>query len=275
MKKTITFLLALFSSIASIGLVNAGYEDDFLFGTDDEDIDDFLNEIEGTSDLGRIRSSALRFRKSRVNARKRNDKNLLESTMDRGQRYLRARVHKLPPSMQQSFKNKKLNFSDTVIYHTTEIETFAGITELVKSNETVSPGYTNLNDQGVVPKDLAMEVNYIALLHNQFYSADGLFSEDFGATRNNSFLAAADLEISVNGEVVRTLPVRVLNETRMLRNAIPAASHAGYNLAAPIFLKEDDKLQVRIKMPQGVTEATAQDAFGVRFELYGNSLTTK
>lgn len=277
MKKVFTLVFALISSFASIGLVNVGYEDDFLFGDeDDSSIDIFLDELDGVSDLGRIRSSLARFRKTRVNRTKQKEQRLLQSTMDRGQRYLRAKVSQLPPAMQQSFEGKRLNYSDQVIYHTTIIDTFAGITELVKSNEPIGPGYTNLNDQGVVPKDLAMEVNYIAALYNLYTEEQGLFGTDLGAMRNSSFLAAADLEIVVNGEVIRTLPIRVLNETRVLRNSIPAASHAGYNLSTPFFLKEDDKIQVRVKMADGVSFASGVHYdIGARFEFYGSSLTSK
>ena len=274
MKKLLSKILVLFGIITI-----AGYTDvDELFGVFDPEMDNDIDEIDSAiegEDLGRIHRVRNRWRRHKERV-KRFRSRMLQSSMSKDQRFLVAKMPELPPALQKQVKDKQIKFKDTVIYHTTEKQTsLSSIIDLVKSNEKVGPGYTNLLDQGIVPADLAMAVSAIALLKNDYQDAQGLFSAQFTPAYSSSKLAGADFELLVNGKVEFTCPVRAMNETRVIRGNIPSTTHGCLNLNNPILIKTDDKIQGRIKMPDGTTLSPNNDHFGIRFELYGATLAQK
>jgi len=286
MKKLLKKLTVLFAIFANISLINMNFEDDeFLFGPTEQEWDDIESQMEGlgaTSLRKSFRSLRKKATTATAKAKSITNNNLLSSTMTSGQKFLKAKVSALPPSMKKNFDNKNIKYGNHILYHlTTGLGAMSGITKLFGSNEKIESGYTNFNDLGVVPANIALAIDYIRIGVVDYTTANGPFSASMISVLDGSLpiLESAEFELQINGEsILNNIPLRAFCEGRKGGPVQPVGNNdvafSGYNLDSMIFVKETDKVQAFIKLANGVSVPVATDhSFAIGLEFHGSAFS--
>ena len=249
---------------------------------DNGEIDDDDIELEGISRMIRRKSfnpQELFNRVEQVRAKIRRKKlyRNVAAIVTPTQRYILGSKPKLDAVTQKMIANKELEYTDGFLYYTKEFTTISGNNDIIQSNDKIGVGYSNLLDGGKVPTGMIMAATYLSFLYTDFDSAtETIFSNLFTKAYTRPEFHGAEVEVILNGKVVVTVPVFMMQETRRFKNTIPATEHAGINLEKPILVKPDDRVQFNLKMPEGVAiQNSGTNRTGLRFALSGTATKTK
>ncbi len=260
-----------------------------LLGVDDDvDVDengelyDEDVELEGIGRLIRgkrfdLKDLNRRIRRAQVMARRRRFYRNRRSIVTPNQRYIYGMKTRLNSTTQKQLANKELEYSDGHIYYTKEYQNIAGNKDVIHSNDKIGVGYSNLLDGGKVPAGLIVAVSYISFSTVNFNGASqNLFSKIYEAASKRAEFACSELELIVNGKVMISIPVFMMNEARAIKDVVPNGFEAGINLEKPILIKPDDRVNFNIRMPEGVSITnSAQNKTAVRFNLFGSGTKIK
>jgi len=255
-----------------------------------EDVDEIMDKLAGVetaainADLARLKEIADRKApdlkpdiislQKKLEEQKRRE--LINQVMTKDHKYLIAKFDQLPAQAKEEIKSGRAKFADKVLYHTTVESTAIGsIYEIIKADSTLGTGYSNLDKGGKVPVNVNIVVDYVKLLFNEH--ADGKpFETAFIAASSNAKLSNCDFEMLVNNEVVLSVPVQAMTESRVVKSDSADNIHGGINLKQRILLRESDKVQFRIVTPDGVTiEPATNKDLAVRAMVYGVATSLK
>lgn len=278
-------LFSIFTMIMSLFVVSlsANYEDyenneaTELLGFDDDYIDTELGAI-----FKRVSDPSLRNKIESMRKRRRADrsKRYKRANISRGQGLLYAHSKEMTPSMQKAFAKGTVKFTDEVLFYTKGgYSAISAISDMVESNDIIGTGYSNLKDGGIVPKNVAMAIDFITFKWSEYVILDGIFSAAITSSNNNDAIwQVLELEVLVNDRKVLRIPIGNMNEKRVVKGQAVNVDDSvlGFNLKKKVVVQEDDVLQFKVHAPKSTTiTPVALSKFALRVELYGDATQGK
>ena len=233
------------------------------FGTEDDNDEYDLGRISRkmrnrTIDL---RTAGKRIAKAKGRYERMVNRSNATAILTPSQKFLVGKRKSWKNEAQKLLESGALEYVDGFIYYNKEYTTVSGNVEIIQSNDTIGVGYSNLNDNGIVPEQLQMSVDYVEFGTNAYDSVSAnLIETAWTPAYDNVYLKNAELEIIVGGKVVQMIPVQMMKEVRTVRGAVAGAVYdemgMGYNLEKPILIPGGSQINFNLKMPTGGTGIT-------------------
>ena len=251
---------------------------------DNGEISDPAIELEGIRNYlrrGTISAKEIDSRVQRVSKALINRRRLLYENMAQvitpTQRLIYGSKPRFDAVTQKMLANRELIYTDGFLYYTKEYQNISGNNLIIHSNDTIGVGYSNLLENGIVPKGNILAATFLGFLYNSFDSATHtLFTKTFDKAYTEANFHNAEIEVLLNGRVEVTVPVFMMQEKRRFKNTSPSEVSYGINLEKPILVKPDDRLNFNLKMAEGAAVTNAGTLrTGVRFVLAGSATRTK
>jgi len=268
MKKIILYLfafIAVFSHNLTASVTGANYTDmDNLLGIAD-DYEDPASTLMGVVQMLKQPAvdakkvlTAVQAAQSNINAKEQRE-NLYSSVTAR-QRFIVGKKAELTPQGKQLLNTKgQGEFKEGIIYFLHEFAAaMTGNNLIIRSGDAVDTGFSNLLQNGQVPSEKSMAIDFIAVDHiANAVAGTFLFNAPNDLTTAAVMAQGADFEIRVDGVTVVVIPGHLFKENRITKGiqARTGVIGNGYNLEKPILIKGGSIIQASINYPNGITEA--------------------
>ena len=262
---TMFALIATFSYNLTASVTGANYTDlDNLLGIEDG-VEDPNTALMGVVQMLRQPSvnaskvlTAVQGAQKAIDAKQERDN--LYSTITPRQRYLVGKKKDLTPQAKQLIDTKgQGEFKEGIIYFLHEFAAaMTGNNPVIRSGDAVDTGFSNLLQNGQVPAEKTVAVDYIAVDHIANTVAGTFLFKAANDLATAAIMAlGADFEIRIDGNVMATIPGWMFREHRVVKGVqvISGAVGNGFNLEKPILVKGNSIVQCSINYPNGITEA--------------------
>jgi hypothetical protein len=263
---TIIFaVIASFSYNLTASVTGANYTDvDRLLGIpDDTDYENPTTTLMGvvqqlkqpTVDARKV-LTAVQTAQKNIDVQKERE-NLYRSVTPR-QAFLVGKKKDLTQDAKSFIENGTGEFREGIIYFLHEFSAaLSGNNPIIKSGDKVGPGFSTLLQNGVVPAEKSLAVDFISIDHIANAAAGTFLFSAFKDLKTAAIMAlAADFEFRVDGVIVATIPGHMFNEVRIQKNIHTRSSVGnGFNLEKPIILRGGSVVYVSLNYPEGISEA--------------------
>lgn len=243
-----------------------------------------IDEDVELEELGRIarktndRKSISRINRIKRAQRARRRRAHLAASITPAQRMIVGSKNRMKPEVQKDIADGNLTFADRVIYFRKRYASFAGITEIIKSNDTIGIGYSNLYEGGEVPANLTLAAKYIVLNYSQFNTGtQDEFTNAFSrSVSETSPLCHGEFEMYISGKLVLSIPTTSFKENRTDKGHTTEDDQYGYNLERPIVIPAKEKINFMLKLPEGVVATAPTDNnWFLNIELHGEGTISR
>jgi len=195
----------------------------------------------------------------------------------RSQLLLAGYTSKMSASMQEAFAKGQLKFSDGYYFKRFKLPVSAsGLQNILLNDDSQTDGFCSISkqkiDQGCafMADRFTFKVGFVdttasgAPTYAQVSEGAIEYKNISTAAQSIPELAAAELEFTVNGVTQWTAPVNSFNHETLFANS----DRDGINVSAPCFVNDEQLLQFRLKLPQGLSIASKW-AICVEVVMYG------
>ena len=192
----------------------------------------------------------------------------VRSTVTKGQALLFSKRSKLNTSTREAIKNGEVKFRDLLFYIRRNITAEAGMTDTIEAKIDKEAGVTNL-EKGMLPAKVNMMLSRVEINFDQASDItektadlDPLTSSDDNAIYNG------ELELLVGSRTIFRLPV---NSFVHPDRRSPEGPKNGFNLSAPVLIKENENIQARFHLV-GTLPASSTANSIVEVKLIGDGI---
>lgn len=195
----------------------------------------------------------------------------------RSQLLLATYVDKMSASMQEAFDKGQLKFSDGYYFKRFKLPVAAsGLQNLLLNDDSQKDGFCSISKQKISQGCSFMADRFtvkIGFVDTTASGAPTYAQVSEGAIEYKTvdavattlpILAAAELEFTVNGVTQWTSPINAFNHETLFANS----DKDGINVSAPCFVNDEQLMQFRLKLPQGLS-ISSNYAVCVEVVMYG------
>lgn len=195
----------------------------------------------------------------------------------RSQILLAGYVSKMSASMQEAFQKNQLKFSDGYYFKRFKLPVSAsGLQNLLLNDDAQKDGFCSISkqkiDQGCsfMADRFTFKVGIVdtsasgAPTYAQVSEGEIEYQPVDAVASIVPALACAELEFTVNGVTQWTSPINAFNHETLWANS----DKDGINVSAPCFVNDEQLMQYRLKLPQGLSIASKY-AVCVEVVMYG------
>jgi len=185
-----------------------------------------------------------------------------DSLNTRSQLLLAGYVSKMSASMQEAFNNNQLKFSDGYYYKRYKLaQSASGLQNLLLNDDSQKDGFCSISKQKINQGCAFMADRFtfkVAVYQVPESGAIAFENWSEGAQEYKPvsdiaalvpILSCAELEFTVNGVTQFTTPVNSFNHETLWANS----DKDGINVSAPCFVNDEQLMQFRLKLPQGLS----------------------
>lgn len=195
----------------------------------------------------------------------------------RSQILLAGYVSKMSASMQEAYQKKQLKFSDGYYFKRFKLPVSAsGLQNLLLNDDAQKDGFCSISKQKIDQGCAFMADRFTVKIGIVDTSASGAptyaqvsegeieYQTVDTVASTVPALACAELEFTVNGVTQWTSPINAFNHETLWANS----DKDGINVSAPCFVNDEQLMQFRLKLPQGLSIASKY-AVCVEVVMYG------
>lgn len=201
--------------------------------------------------------------------------------LTRAQEFLKLKIGKLSPAMQEDFQNGNLNFSDSVYYKRYEVTGAGGLLDLLYNDDAIKDGFTNISKQkikqgcAIMIDRITVRVGTVAATTTTAnYEANVSYApvESVATgTAASPILTNCELEIDVAQLNIFQAPINSFNQESVGING----AKDGIILTAPKLITDSQELQFRLHVPQGKTIDGTSYRYFIEVALRGAEIRVK
>ena len=198
------------------------------------------------------------------------------SLLTRAQKFLWLKLAELSPAMQEDYKNKNLNFSDSVYYKRYEITGAGGLLDLLYNDDAIKDGYTNISKQkikqgcAIMIDRITTRIGYVATGGSETVAQiNYLPVSQIGTV--DPVISNCELEIDVAQLNIFQAPINSFNQESVGING----EKDGIILTAPKLITDAEEMQFRLHVPQSLTIAGTTNRYFIEVALRGAEIRVK
>lgn len=183
----------------------------------------------------------------------------------RSQLLLASYVPKMSASMQEAYAKGQLKFSDGYYFKRFKLPVSAsGLQNVLLNDDSQTDGFCSISKQKIDQGCAFMADRFtvkVAFVDTTASGAPTYAQVSEGAVEYKTVntiaqsipeLSCAELEFTVNGVTQWTAPLNAFNHETLWANS----DKDGINVSAPCFVSDEQLMQFRLKLPQGLSLAT-------------------
>ena len=199
------------------------------------------------------------------------------SLLTRAQKFLWLKLAELSPAMQEDYKNKNLNFSDSVYYKRYEITGAGGLLDLLYNDDAIKDGFTNISKQkikqgcAIMIDRITVRVGYVVASNTTANVAQINYLPVSQIGTVDPIVSNCELEIDVAQLNIFQAPINSFNQESVGING----EKDGIILTAPKLITDAEEMQFRLHVPQGLTIAGTTNRYFVEVALRGAEIRVK
>jgi hypothetical protein len=195
----------------------------------------------------------------------------------RSQLLLAGYTSKMSASMQEAFEKGQLKFSDGYYFKRFKLPVSAsGLQNILLNDDAQTDGFCSISKQKInqgcafMADRFTFKVAFVdtsasgAPTYAQVSAGEVEYKNVDTIAQTLPVLASAELEFTVNGVTQWTAPVNAFNHETLLANS----DKDGINVSAPCFINDEQLMQFRLKLPQGLSISSSY-AVCVEVVMYG------
>ena len=197
--------------------------------------------------------------------------------LTRAQALLIASMAKLSPAMQEDFDKGNLNLSDSVYYKRFEITGAGGLWDILKNDDAIKDGLTNISKQkvkqgcAIMIDRITCRIGYTAATNTTYTAANinYLPVESIGTV--DPIVANCELEIDVAQLNIFQAPINSFSQESVGING----AKDGIILTAPKLITDAQEMQFRLHVPDGCTIVGTTNRYFIEVALRGAEIRVK
>lgn len=195
----------------------------------------------------------------------------------RSQLLLAGYTNKMSASMQEAYDKGQLKFSDGYYFKRFKLPLSAsGLQNLLLNDDAQKDGFCSISKQKInqgcafMADRFTVKIGFVdttasgAPTYAQVSEGDIEYKTVDTIAATLPALAAAELEFTVNGVTQWTAPINAFNHETLFANS----DKDGINVSAPCFVNDEQLMQFRLKLPQGLSISSSY-AVCVEVVMYG------